>query len=222
MQKNEWSPNKTKRLVKIGLIGIAVFFALFIAAGSLKDSVFVTHAWESISFYTGLSIPSLDDYLLQPRPQSDHFGEETLSGIYYFLNRIGIHFPDNYVNYKHLEFVNFNGTMGNVYTVVRRLLHDYGYWGLYFLLFAFGFIYSFLFQLIKNKRSFLLIFYAFMFYPIVMVGIDEQLCSTWFSISWVWITLYMYIFWLLFVKNKIILGRSSAHNKKQHIVPNCI
>jgi oligosaccharide repeat unit polymerase len=200
LQKNRWQPENTKKIMKVGLISLAVFFLLFIAAGSYKDSNLVRNAVSTVSTYTGLSIPSLNDYLLHPRPQNDHFGKETLQGVYYFLDRIGIDFPKHYSSYSIPEFTYFGSTMGNVYTVCRRPLQDYGFVGMYISLFLFGAIYAFLFQWTKNRRSFRVICYAYIFYPVTMMSIEDQFFSSLVSLGLLWMLLYMAVIYFIFVK----------------------
>ncbi len=87
MQKMNWESSGLKRVVKWIWVGGISFYMLFIIAGSFRSHAFSQRPFDSIAFYTGLSIASLDDYLKNPRPENEFFGEETLSGLYGILKK---------------------------------------------------------------------------------------------------------------------------------------
>ena len=194
LQKHRWKIKSMFKILKAGVLGIAAFFVIFIAVGSLKSSTIVETALSTISFYTGLSIPSLDDYFLHPRPEGEYFGEHVLFGIYAFLREFDESIPDFYAPY---DFVSFNGTKGNVYTVIRRYHEDFGIAGLYGMMFFLGFFYS-LFYLKVNKRScYGLLLYGFIIAPIVEASIEERFFMSIVSHSKFAVLILMYCIFLL-------------------------
>jgi oligosaccharide repeat unit polymerase len=203
MQKKRWSPRLAGKIIRIGILLLGLFFLLFVFAGSLKDSRTSKQAWSIISFYAGLSIPSLDNYIMNPRPKNSYCGAETLSSVYDIIKKIKLmDIPDEYRQYKHLEFTSFAGTRGNVYTVIRRLLQDYGFFGLYLLLFFFGFFYAVFFEKIKNTQTYSVLVYSILFYPVVMISIDEQFIVTIVSISTIYTLILLVLNYFLFIDKR--------------------
>lgn len=193
MQKRRWNPRYVTRIIGIGLGGILLFFLLFVLAGSFKSKTVMESAWKTISFYTGLSIPSLDYYFMKLNPPaSEYFGEHVFYGVYGVLRKFDSSIPKFYAPWA--EFPSFNGTRGNVYTIIRRYHQDFGYFGLFFLMFCLGTFYSFLFLRFNNTRKHAgLLVYAFIFSPIVEMSIEERFFMNVISLS----TLYMVVFTLL-------------------------
>ena len=171
LQKNKWQLKSMFKILKAGIMGIMIFLCIFIAVGSLKSSIFVKKAFSTISFYAGMSIPSLDDYFLNPRPKGEYFGEHVLFGVYSFLREFDDSIPIFYAPY---DFVNFNGTSGNVYTVIRRYHQDFGVFGLYGLMFFLGFFYGFFYLLVNKKACFGLLLYGLIIAPIIEASIEER------------------------------------------------
>lgn len=212
MQKKNWKPYYYYRIVFFGILGLFLFFLLFTLVGSLKSANIMENATYYISFYTGLSIPSLDEYLLRPRLPGGKFGEHTLFGVYHILRKFNLSKEYLYAPY---DFVSFNGVKGNVYTMIRRYHEDFGYLGLYSLTVFLGFFYGFLFQKVKNKRGLSLILYGMIFYPVVMVAIEDQFFLSLFSHT----TLYRIFLLTILYK---FLPQNSQYNLnlffKYHIV----
>jgi oligosaccharide repeat unit polymerase len=203
MQKKRWSPLYAGKIIRMGILLLGLFSLLFVFSGSFKDSRTSKKAWSIISFYTGMSIPSLDNYIMNPRPKNSHFGNETLSSVYDIIKKLKImNIPDEYKEYKHLEFTSFSGVRGNVYTVIRRLLQDYGFLGLYLLLFFFGFLYAIFFEKIKTTQNYLVIIYSILFYPVIMMSIDEQFIVTIISISTIYTLILLMFNYYIFINRK--------------------
>lgn len=194
LQKNKWRLKSMFKILKTGILGIILFFCIFIAVGSLKSSIFVKKAFSTISFYTGMSIPSLDDYFLNPRPKGEYFGEHVLFGIYNFLREFDDSIPIFYAPY---DFVSFNGTSGNVYTVIRRYHQDFGLFGLYGLMFFLGFFYGSFYLLVNKKACFGLLVYGFIIAPIVEISIEERFFMSIVSHSTFAVIILLYCVFLL-------------------------
>jgi oligosaccharide repeat unit polymerase len=201
MQKNKWHQRYNARIIIYGVLGIVLFLSIFIFAGSFKNATIMENALSTISFYTGLSIPSLNDFIIHPRPQNTYFGQHTLFGVYGILRRIGFDYPQFYVP---SEMVSFNGTRGNVYTAIRRYLQDYGYFGLYGIMFSLGFLYSIIFLSVNKRRNFLLILYAAIFSPIVEIAIEDTFFMNLISVSTIYLVLSMGVSYFSFVNKKYL------------------
>lgn len=174
MQCHNWNPMYTFKIIRIGFIGFLCFLLLFIFVGALKSSTIISKAGDTLAFYSGLSIPSLDYYFEhQPYPRGELFGEHTLFGIYGILHRM---FPDTIPSlFIPAEMVNFYHVRGNVYTALRRYHQDFGYLGLYLIMFFIGFLYSFLFLKVnRTAKRHGLLFYGLILPPLVEMSIEER------------------------------------------------
>lgn len=210
LQKNRWSLKSVLSVIKAGLGGVIVFLCIFIVVGSLKNTSVFKSAFSTISFYTGMSIPSLDDYFLNPRPKGEYFGEHVLFGIYGFLREFNDSIPDFYAPY---DFVSFNGTSGNVYTVIRRYHQDFGLLGLYGLMFFLGFFYSFFYLLVSKKSCFGLLLYGYIIAPIVEIAIEERFFMSVVSHSQLIIFMLLYCSFIVFIDGRFKESFSFRYNK---------
>ena len=130
-QKNGWERSLVSKLIRIGVICIAVGIPLFaysvvwMGRTSLKDMRTIT---ETVNRYLGYPIYLFDMYVKDPSVPVV-FGEESLSGVHTFMNKFfGMNIAVRNVN---LEDRYFNGySLGNVYTFFRRPLHDFGFLGM--------------------------------------------------------------------------------------------
>lgn len=218
LQKTRWRLKSMLKILKIGILGIIFFLIIFIAIGSLKSSTIIENALSTISFYIGLSIPSLDDYFLNPRPQGEYFGEHVLFGVYYFLREFNDSIPEFYAPY---DFVSFNGTRGNVYTVIRRYHQDFGILGLYGLMFFLGFFYGFFYLLVNKKSCFGLLLYGYIIAPIVEASIEERFFMSIVSHNNLAIIILLYVGFIFFTHKRfrnnfvsIFFSRQIKYNGK--------
>lgn len=201
MQKKGWKPRYVLKIIGIGLGGMMLFLLLFILAGSFKSETIMKSAWKTISLYAGLSIPSLDWYFTEFNPpMNEYFGEHVFFGIYGILNRINPSIPNFYAPWT--EFATFNHTRGNVYTIIRRYHQDFGYFGLFFMMFCLGAFYSFFFLRLNNTRKNAgLLIYAFIFSPIVEMSIEERFFMNIITLKTVQMIVLSYIMFQVFINN---------------------
>lgn len=201
MQKKCWKPRYVFKVIGVGLGGMTLFLLLFILAGSFKSKTIMESAWKTISFYAGLSIPSLDWYFTEFNPPTnEYFGEHVFFGIYGVLNRINPSIPDFYAPWS--EFATFNHTKGNVYTIIRRYHQDFGYFGLFFMMFCLGAFYSFLFLRLNNTRKNAgMLIYAFIFSPIVEMSIEERFFMNIVTLKTAQMLVLSYIMFKIFIND---------------------
>ena len=200
MQTKAWNPKYTAKIVCFGIIGMLTFLLLFVISGSFKSSRILENALDTIAFYAGLSIPSLDLYFENvPYPPNQIFGEHTLTGIYSVLRHFSDAIPWLYTPWS--DFATFHNVRGNVYTVIRRYHQDFGYIGLYMMMFFLGFFYSFLYLKFNRKQKNLgLLLYAMIFAPIVEMSIEERFFMTVVSSGTVYSFFYGSILFRLIVR----------------------
>lgn len=180
-QKYEWKKNFSWKYIRIGfvmlIIGIPVFYYSLLLIGRSTDKTL----FDYISNYIGGSIQNFNLYVQENGTivQSDSWGEETFTGIYVLLNKLGISAPVKNIN---LEFRSLNAYIrGNVYTFFRRPLHDFGLAGMCIFSSCVSFIYSWLYYgKIKNrtyysKVEYVTILYGYFYYEVIYSSIDQ--CS---------------------------------------------
>lgn len=197
-KRQNWKKTSITKILVMGGLSLVVFFILFTILGVLKGTS-ANGMFDKIAFYTGLSIPSFDYFVQTYDHNNIILGEETLYGIHSILRKIGIFIPERA---RHLEFVYFSGVRGNVYMSFRRYLNDYGLFGLFLIQFSLGVLYKSLYTLLKRTKHFnvVLILYGFLFYPLVMQGIDELILSSMLNTSVVYLAVYVSILYYICIK----------------------
>jgi hypothetical protein len=115
------------------------------------------------------------------------------------LRKLGFGYPQFFVPY---EMVSFNGTRGNVYTAIRRYLEDYGYFGLYGIMFSIGFLYGIFFIATRIKTGLILVVYGTIIDAIIEIAIEDKFFMTIISNSMVLFLMAVYICYLFFVDKK--------------------
>jgi oligosaccharide repeat unit polymerase len=206
MQKKGWNSRFSFKIALAGILGLSFFLLLFVVVGSLRRADIFESAFSSISEYVGLSIPTLDYYILRySGPKAAYFGGQCLRGIYSILKRIGFDIPYHYTLFIPSDPVWFSGTngTGNLYTVIKYYLNDFGFLGLYFLLFVWGFLFSFVFQQIKYKYNYPLIIYGVAFHAITMISIAEQFFNN-FSIGFIRLSIVIIFLNYLFIDRRYL------------------
>ena len=109
-QRNNWSNKEAAVFIGFAVGAVAVFLVAFALLGYLKGYYGqLKDAFDTISYYAGMSIPSLDAYLTSTPTENVIFGEETLYGVHSILRTLGFDLP---LFGRPLEFVTFNGTRG--------------------------------------------------------------------------------------------------------------
>lgn len=209
-----WSRNLTMRIVVAGAAALLLFFVVFTLLGYLTGKSRLMGTWDMISKYTGLSIPSLDVFLHTPRAEPSIWGEETLYGLHSILRTLGMDIP---ADVRHLEFVYFGDVSGNVYTSLRRYIHDYGYWGMLLVQFLLGILYSLFYRFIKYKETvgFSLILYSWFFYALIMQGIDDIIMSSMISTTPVYKIMYLFV--IYYSLRHLSMRRTAVTVRKEHV-----
>lgn len=188
-----------KRITNIFLLVILVF-VFFYLLGFLTGKSLRLDFMETINIYAGSPIIALDNYYNNFNYDFSNFGSETLYNENNFLNII---FNVKSSGNIFLEFTNIGNTeyRTNIYTNIRRLLNDYNYFGLFFIQFLMGFLYSILYikiKVAKQQNYFILIYSYFLNYLIFSV-IDERVIS----LIPTYTTLFSVILFIILLKSKI-------------------
>ena len=145
------------------------FLCLFLLFGFYREGF---SAWAEPIFYYcplwGLSAPALSVYLNSTPLESPYIGLTTLWDIYSKLRVLGLSLPQNIT---FLKFVQFHGINTNVYTAMRRYIEDYGYIGMYLIMYFLGIIYTAFYRFVEYRSHslFPIAIYAFIALPLVFL-----------------------------------------------------
>ena len=177
--------------------------------------------------YGGGSIQLFDMYLQEPPQKSELFGSETFWGTYRFLDDYNI------INLRKkptgsLEWRKSNNySIGNVYTAYRRWIQDFGILGCA-IVFAFVcMVYNIYYNKLKyynkgknNLFNISLIFYAYLYYHLVLISIDCRIFDEVIpaSLSQFVVALLVYYYaikndWIISFKNVIFKIRNLKGEK---------
>lgn len=205
IQSNKsWQPIQDFRFLKKIIIAVIVFFVIFISISNSRKGGSV-NILDTISNYTGSSIPALNIYINENGISScaSFWGEETQSLVYSILRALGSSTKSTTV-FMSPVYIGTDSTMTNIYTAFRRWIHDYGLFGMLFVSMMLGWIYSAGFRRIKDERilDWKLIAFAFISYPLVELSIEERFFSNLITARTVYCILYIYVLYKLLIKKK--------------------
>lgn len=202
-QKKKGYSMKSK-MKSIGILIVAgiCFISLFLVFGSFTGKVVTDERTPLIilSHYAGLSIPALDVGLNKTFVENSYIGSTTLNGVYRILNFIGF----NEVSVQlFLPFVKFDGIDTNVYTAEYRYMKDFGYIGMFAIMWILGAIYTVLYNIIKfvTNNEFLYIVYSSIIYPLFLTSIDERIFLDLIGTSIIYLLFSMFIGYKLIICN---------------------
>lgn len=205
IQNNKsWKPIQDFRFLKKIIIVVIVFFVIFITISNSRKGGSV-NIFDTISNYTGSSIPALNIYINENGISScaSFWGEETQSLVYSILRAVGLSAKSTTV-FMPPVYIGTNSTMTNIYTAFRRWIHDYGFFGMLFISMMLGWLYSAGFRKIKDERllDWKLIVFAFISYPLVELSIEERFFSNLITARTVYCVLYIYVLYKLLIRKK--------------------
>ena len=173
--------NITKSMVRRGAGIVAALLVVFylilpIVGRSTRHGFF-----EYTTFSLGTAVPSFELYMNddeQPDEGSKYIGEETFSGVYYTLNKVGL---IKYAKAQSHEWRSFadDGTLSsNTYTSLRTYYKDFGMLGVIILQFIFGLVVTLIYLKVKESGSMLACVIYFSYFYILIDQIrDEQFYS---------------------------------------------
>lgn len=198
--RHGWTSYYNGKIVKYGILAIAIIIVAFwLIDFFLRASMYGTQRtlWNQLSTYTSSGIYALNHFLENPSYASTTGHYETLINIYSVLNRVGFHFE---IGSNALEGYRFANVNTNIYTALRRYIHDFGYIGMTLLMFIQGALYGYAYNVIKNGFStkFGRIMYCTLIYAVVFNCIEERFLLNVVSLRTVIITIATYVLMKMF------------------------
>lgn len=159
--------------------------------------------WEYISIYVGAPLLNLDYMLKHNIEHSSVFGEKTFGGIYKMISsKLGIDIvPKSTYASLASEYRAYRGhTLGNVYTIYRPLLIDFGWIGTLITIFIMGFVCQSLYEearKIYHKKSISVktLMYIFLSSSILFSFFSNKICGTVLSADF----FHGFLAWLLII-----------------------
>lgn len=179
------------KFIIAGLCTFLVYLIVFIALGVLGGRAAVNDSFKLISLYTGFSLPTLDGMIRNGWESSPFWLQYSFPSIHHVLSKLNI-LPPNLPPLQQY-FYHLQEASGNVYTVFRVLLLDFGFLGVPLGMFSFSCFYSVIYTGTQNKYGVNIchFLYAFLSYSILMQGIEMQLLNNFFSTTTVYIVIYV-------------------------------
>lgn len=206
-RSRSFHPKAKQKIIIVSLAAGVSFLCLFLLFGFFtgKVSLHGRSPFAIIAHYGGLSAPALSVYLNSPPLESSYIGLTTLWDIYSKLRVLGLSLPQNIT---FLNFVQFNGINTNVYTAMRRYVEDYGYIGMYLIMYFLGMIYTAFYKFVEyhSHSLFPVAIYAFIALPLVFSINDEIFLAHIIRTSNLYQICLMYIFFKVMVR---VQGESS-------------
>lgn len=223
MRKNNWQLRLNLKKICIIIMVPASLLILFSTVGILIVgrydefdnglSIF-DNAWRLLSMYIGAPLKLLDLYLYTDYKEVGSFypviGAETFNSLYKW---IGNKFDIGYLNMDFIGggFRYDNGFMlGNVYTMFRPYVADFGILGVIVLTGIMGGVFAYIFFKIKykfniNNRNieYPLVFYSYIFISVMLSFFNDWFYSWFLTIIIIKIIVYWKVFEFIFVEKVI-------------------
>jgi len=143
---------------------------------------------------------ALDNYYNNFNYDFSYFGSETLTNEDNFLRIIFNIKPKNKdVKYT---YIGETGYKTNIYTNIRPLLNDYNYFGLFFIQFLTGFLYSMLYIKMKiaKQQNYLILIYSYFLNYLIFSVIAERVIN----LIPTYTTLFSVILFIILLRSKIV------------------
>ncbi len=188
------SRRRNKAIIKYGIIVVSVILGLFVFVDIFYRASkygIERNPIDQVIKYTSSSLYAFDIYLKSPSKATDT-GYETLYNVYSILRRIGFDYEKTS---NTLPFASFSNVRTNVYTALRRYIHDYGYVGLIIIQIVMGIIYESAYKKIKfgNASTLSIIIYCTFIFAPVFNCIEERFIINVLSLRSLMLVVFMYV-----------------------------
>lgn len=174
-QKNGWWRNISMKIVRYGILAIALGIPLFYYSAFLMGRRNSLNIMDYVATYIGGPIQLFNLYVQSPI-EANFFGEESLVGIHKVLEVLGIGKASTSYN---LESRMLGNIGSNVYTFFRRPLHDFGLIGMYVFTILVALLFCYIYyKKIKNRDrdknvDIWVLIYGYLFYWLILSPIDQ-------------------------------------------------
>ena len=208
MSTKNWQKNRDLKYSNKILIGVLSFFVIFLLISNMRTQG-KTNISKVLGVYIGSPIYALDNYIRDNGifKTADYWGEETQSLYYSVMSAFGQSSTYAVATLQPI-FLGSEQDLTNIFTALRRYLHDYGIIGMSIILFILGYIYSISFKALRKRghNDLRVLIYSFLSYPLVEMAIEERFFSNLVTAR----TIYCYIYFIILFK---LLITQSANEK---------
>jgi oligosaccharide repeat unit polymerase len=193
---------RVKNVAKILALIIFIFIA-FYALIFVLDRDGSSSAYEYMSIYLTAPIKNLDLALTGVLPSAQFFGQYTFQYLYRALIAKYNFPPFAFVGSPH-PFSYYDGrSLGNVYTIFRALMIDFGFWGSILAVMMIGVITQVTYEIVmrhrvQSKMYFSPIFYSFLGFNLMMSFFSENFYQNLVNTSFIKWMLSIFIFSYIF------------------------
>lgn len=203
MRKNRTIIKKMNlKYIRRGIIAVLVFLTLFAVTRFFFGRHDRRTAMDSVTYYMGNSIESLDLYIEGPL-KCNQFGEELFQQFRVTLSKFGL-VQESTMTTRHLEFRKDakGNSAGNIYTAYRYYIHDFGYGSIVIFQILLGLFYSIWYEKIfmrKMKNGIDLSFILYAWFMLVLFRFS--LMNSFFTSMSYFVFTHWYVFlaWKIFM-----------------------
>lgn len=201
--KKEWKVKTSWKFIRVLAIAFVVVVVVFgVLQSVLGRTAGSTAILTVISNYAGAPFLHFNQYIQDPPAANLVFGQETFAGVWNVLYKLGLT-AASYSAHEEYRYIS-DTDFGNVYTIFRRFVQDFGFIGMCFMMVLTSAIFSFFYnwkikyRQLNYRQWKRILVYGYMFYIIAMSSIDN-LIHDYINIGTgiLFITLQL-MFWFLF------------------------
>lgn len=204
------------KLIIIVLVVSGLMIVLLYLLGRAGN---MSNIWRYIFTYTGAPIVNLDNFL-QNNPikilggNTTFFGEHTFyKGYAYLAKLFNLSFTDKVQKIGGFAFSNNGIEIGNVYTTYNVFAYDFGYLGVFPLIFVIAMYYTNVYKkLLHNTYSsktidFQMFFYAYLFNDLIMLPFSNRFFETVLDAPFIKLIIITWIIKCVLFEKKMVLGK---------------
>lgn len=178
--KRNWKIQIPWRFIKTMIGSLAVILIAFFILQSVlgRNESGSVDGFTVISNYAGAPIVHFNQYIQKPPPTNEVFAQETFTGVWNVLYKLGI---TDKMYLVHEEFRRLTSTdSGNVYTLFRRFIQDFGILGMCVMTILLSYFFSYVYnrkirtQKLNYRTMLIIIKYGYAYYIIAMASIDNS------------------------------------------------
>ena len=200
-EKVNWSSKNDGKIIRIGVIAIVIFLAVFRLLGYLTEVSEKYGMWENFSRYISASMVGTDMFFQKdPLPHNEIFAQDLLKNVYAVLRSFGISIPQ-YSNFA--ETYPLAVGTSNAYMSLCGFVRDFGVAAMYVMQFFVGFIYANLIYAVRKGKCSMkrVLWLGILFTPIALSSI-ANIYSLLIGISAIYKAVYIYVLEQALVKNR--------------------
>ena len=172
-----WTKKTSWKFVKKLAIALILVLLLFSVLQSVLGRTGSTDLFSVVSNYAGGPIQHFNQYIQDPPSANEVFGQETFTGVWNALYKLKI-VNQSFSAHEEFRYLT-DKDFGNVYTLFRRFIQDFGIFGMTIMTVLLSLFFSWLYNFkiryraIGYRRMIIIIEYGYLYYIVAMASIDN-------------------------------------------------